>query len=334
MSRPPSTPTEAADLHLRLIGEQRTRWYKEYCQGFWETYYGDNEGVTDGGMQSMDEYGRYKRLRMSEFVKGVNNLEKYRVSNSETVFVTADICHVIKVMSKGMPEDMLLPEDVPFEQALFLLADEYDFREWESSDRSRKIRAIQISSGDPIRSWGGAAKPGIVITLYCAVDDIMPEHGEDGNLVVIEMTGWQFNCMWTENDPVPDEAHAPHIIGPEIAAIRKFLLTLFRFMQEEIVHVSRERLSRAARRRAERTDYRIPEDGAVSVVHLRRVRYVGPRGNEESREVAWTHRFWVAGHKRHLDYLEPGRETWVRPYLKGDEALPIVLKHRVVDVHR
>jgi hypothetical protein len=161
----------------------------------------------------------------------------------------------------------------------------------------------------------------------------VPDRGENGNLVVIEMTGWQFNQMWTENDPVPDEAHAPHVIGPDIAGVRKFLLTMFRFMQEEIVQVSRHRLDRAARRRAERADYRIPEDGAISVVHLRRVRHMGPKG-EETREVAWSYRFWVSGHHRHLDYLEPGRTTWVRPYLKGDESLPIVLKHRVIAVHR
>jgi hypothetical protein len=337
MSRPPSSPTEAADLHLRLLTEHRTTWYHEYTRRFWETYYGDNTPLVEGGMRKLDDYGQESSVGMQEFADNCLEKERHHANDSETVFVTADICHVLNVMSKGMPEDMLLPEDIPYENAMFFLAQDYEYREWNQPDdsyRPRKIRAIQVANNQPVKSWGSPYKPGIVITLYCPIDDIDIDREPDSNIVPIEMTGWQFNCMWSANDVIsPVDAPAPHTMGLAIANMRKFVLTLLRFMQEEIVQVSRERLNRACQRRCERAGFHIPEDGTISVVHLRRVRTVGSHGHE-SREVAWTHRWWVAGHHRNLDYLEPGRTTWVRPHLKGPEEAPIVMKHRVIDVHR
>lgn len=77
---------------------------------------------------------------------------------------------------------------------------------------------------------------------------------------------------------------------------QKFLIALFRLMQQEVGVSVREQPDRASRRRAARAG--LPTD--LHVVRLRRPRYVGePAEGHGMRE--WTCRWFVRFHWRHLD---------------------------------
>ena len=342
MSRPPQTPAEAASLHLRLVRQFKMTWFRQYMQYFWDTYYDDNNKIIP--IKGMDaRTGRVHDIEKETYADTLYASLQNHVNQSETVFVTRDIVHVVEMMSKSMPEDMLQPEDVPFEDMMIFFEQDISYDEHTGDDNWRpvQIRGVHIAKNQPIRSWGGTVARGIMITLFSAMDVLQPERQSDPDLAVVDLTGWKFEQMWSTSDKVVDQAraiwepdtHQPHQISQNVAGMRKFLLTLLRFMQEEIIQVSRHPLSRAQKRRAEREDLKIPEDGCIITVHLRKVRYVGEVQHTDTVK-QWTHRFWVEGHTRHLDYLEPGRTTWVRPYVKGPEWAPLIMKERVTTVNR
>jgi hypothetical protein len=338
-SRPPTSVAEAADLHLRLVREFNQPWFRYYMRGFWETYYDDNRGVAPiAAVNALS--GKVHEVALPEYLEASFESLTHHVGHAETVFVTKDICHVVETMSKGMPEDMLLAGDVPFDDMLLFFETDIDWYEWDKDHWTPKaIRAVHIAKNEPVRSWGGPPKPGVVITLFTAIDSMAAELAPRADLVVTDTTGWQFEQMWETAKEVVDVRNQPpdaHNISPHVAAMRKFLLTLLRFMNEEIVAYSRQPMTRAQRRRAQRQEgFHIPDDGCITTIHLRRLRHVGRADPAEPHsEIEWSHRWWVQGFWRHLDYLEPGRVTWVRPHIRGPEWLPLVMKQRVTVVER
>lgn len=117
-------------------------------------------------------------------------------------------------------------------------------------------------------------------------------------------------------------------------------------MGMEIVSTAPHQVSRQARRRAVRASLKQNE---VRVVLLRRVEHHEEGGY---REVAWACRWVVQGHDRHLDpYTEEkhhavpdgpdklcaicgGRTTWVRPYLKGPDGMPLKVSRTLYKLAR
>lgn len=333
----PTSPMGAADTHMRLVQLHKTAWYKAYIKRFWETYYEDNAspGGNKVAMKLMDSENNDLMDAGPGSWSIIYRQLLHQLADAETVFVTADICHVVQMMAKSMPADMLMPEDPPFKNAFYVFETDIPYEEWDNPNqvmRPTAIRAVLVNAAVPVRSWGDSERrSGISTTLFAAIDVMVPEKGPTGDLAMMEMTGWQYE-QWWKMAPSPNH-RSKHEISPHVGAFRKFLLCLFRFMQEEIIEVQREKLPRPALRRMARADFHIPEDGSVTKVRLRKVRKVGTQ-EHESTDVVWSHRWWVAGHKRHLDYLEPGRTTWVRPHLKGPEHAPIVMKEKVIVVDR
>lgn len=127
----------------------------------------------------------------------------------------------------------------------------------------------------------------------------------------------------------------------------RWLHCLWLFMGTEIVVEAREQADRASRRRAARTGL----DGDVTVVMLPHRNYPGEAGGQ--RDVSWSCRWVVQGHNRHLgDYRPAGyephharaakprqpcavcgeRTTWVRPYVKGPDGMPLTAADKVFRV--
>lgn len=112
----------------------------------------------------------------------------------------------------------------------------------------------------------------------------------------------------------------------------RFVLALWRFMDQRIVVTRTEELPRGARRAAERSGTRTPE---FQVIELRRRE--GER-NENPQHVGreWAYQWAVRGHWRNQWYpsAQEHRPRWIDPYLKGPEDKPLVVRPTVFEVRR
>ncbi len=102
------------------------------------------------------------------------------------------------------------------------------------------------------------------------------------------------------------------------------------FIRQRVLSTTRERADRAARRRLNRPDR------DIQVVYLRRA-HATPGETQFSDAVAWSCRWWVAGHWRQQPCGEARierRPTWINPYVKGPEDKPMSTKKRLFAVVR
>lgn len=108
-----------------------------------------------------------------------------------------------------------------------------------------------------------------------------------------------------------------------------FVRTLWRFFQQTIASITRERAERPLRRQLARA--KLP-DTHVTVIDLRRS---ATRGDGHS-EVEWSHRWLVRGHWRNQWY--PSEEThrliYINPFIKGPDGAPLLLRDKVYNLTR
>lgn len=117
-----------------------------------------------------------------------------------------------------------------------------------------------------------------------------------------------------------------------VAPTIRTALATFLLMQQKIATSQRERADRGATRRAERADI---DDTSITVIRLRR--QTAPTSDDaEARAVDWSHRWLVSGHWRQqwVPSIEAHRPTWIAPYVKGPEHLPLVVKEKVTVLAR
>lgn len=107
--------------------------------------------------------------------------------------------------------------------------------------------------------------------------------------------------------------------------LARVLISTWMLMRQTLTQTSRCDVPRGTRRRAER----LGELSEISVVRLRRI--VTRNDNDDPQPVEWSHRWIVSGHWRNqwVPSLEAHRPTWIAPYVKGPEDLPLVVKDRV-----
>lgn len=111
------------------------------------------------------------------------------------------------------------------------------------------------------------------------------------------------------------------------AASARWLACLWLMLQQRIAVRESRGVPRSSRHRWERqmaSDLR-----SVTEVVLRRAALGESAG--EPRAVDWSHRWIVGGHWRNqwMPSMNSHRPTWIAPYVKGPEELPLVVKERV-----
>ncbi len=114
----------------------------------------------------------------------------------------------------------------------------------------------------------------------------------------------------------------------------RLLHAFFLLLQQEITVVSSQRPHPSVRPALKKA--RLPKTAAVTVVELRKHRYVSD-GQGGTRRVEWDHRWLVRGFWRWQPY-GPGRtqrrRIWINDFVKGPGNRPLVIKNRVSDLRR
>ena len=172
--------------------------------------------------------------------------------------------------------------------------------------------------------------------------DIRPEI-PDSVLMLLETTGWSFGADWR---PAQDgEKHHQNedgtvVAAPDTAVLRKFMLSLFRFMWQELLvreKPSSGELPRSIRRGATRT---LGLEEPITILKLRRTRTSsGATTGDGSR---LDHRIVVRGHWRNQWYPSLGpvdspdshRLIWIEPHVKGPEDADFKVKPKATAVVR
>jgi hypothetical protein len=142
----------------------------------------------------------------------------------------------------------------------------------------------------------------------------------------IYSSGWAFGLSWD-----PEQREDDYVLTPAGEFERRFWLTLWRTMAEEVM--APVTVPRADRRRAARMLSQVPE---VVVADLRRVKHpVTHERLADGAEVMWSHRWKVRGHQRVLHRgTDRERTVWVREYVKGPESAPLIEKDTVWRLRR
>lgn len=286
------------------------------------------------------------------------------MADAYTTFVTPDVSDVVQQLAKSMPPDMLTPEDLPYSPGFLLLGKPWPYMNY---DDGKYVGSIPVRGvlwweddirqpGEPLDKGGETwqnrkdmldelgnpvTKPGIMSALFADwewIESVRANKEPLGMastppLVLVDLIAWTYDTWWESvgaTDPVDQHHQSPHI-----GSFRQQLLSLFRFMQEEIVVSERTRLPREARRRLQRSPVR-DDDGHIQVVHLRRyskvIKTLGQSiedDEQEAKDMYWSHRWWRRGHDR-TNWKTGIKDIRVRPHLVGPDDLPIKIHDRVV----
>jgi hypothetical protein len=140
--------------------------------------------------------------------------------------------------------------------------------------------------------------------------------------------------QWKFEDPVSSPIGEP---AEKVNDLFSRIFTFWTLIQQRIGLPQKVRMSRAARRRAEREMAFPPEFGEIRVIALRRVnRHSFDDRDSDSEGVDWSHRWIVGGHWRNQWYpsIDDHRQIWINPYIKGPDDKPFVPRDTVWDFRR
>lgn len=342
----------ALDWHLEYFEYQGTAEHHRRIDRFSEAYFEDKiSGWRDG--EALGEGMARDEARMMNWAK--------------TTWVQNDICTYLEAAVKNMPPAILHETDLPYDQGLVIFDRPMTYFDYPgasttglaSSEALQRmpLRAIAWSRATTIgRRDRKTLGEGIFMWVYTDLalinkvyrDELIhrgnyyPMHGP--HLILIDISAWLFNDeLWSEEptediprgpfmEPVPDRRLSAHM-----GLLRRYILALFLFMQQEIIAATHERPPRPARRRAERAGLTSPD--SIVVIHLRRMKHASKGTDEdeaERQEIEWTHRWIVRAHWRQIIDKKTGRPRLVpvREHVKGPEDKPLVVKERIISVDR
>lgn len=279
---------------------------------------------------------------------------------AETYYVAPRMVEVAIAASESMPDEPLLPHDLPSDHGFVWFA--VPFRVIDIRGRVVSLNAaLWAARGGRVRLWALTDKDDPVdagnVTLReqdPAVWRLMPhlsvahvEHLVYGAELPRTMT-WNtplppgarveftplrgedgsMQMTWATDVPM-DIQQEPTIKRDDWAA---FILTLWRLCQQSIADRHQEQPDRALRRRMRRAN--VP-DRPVTVIALRRRSGHG----DGSTEVEWSHRWVVRGHWRQqrvkdADGQWTTRAIYINPYVKGPEDRPLLVREHVYGLVR
>lgn len=309
----------------------------------------------------MKSYGGGLPAENEQFAQVMSNTLQDKMTDAMTTFVSPDVSDVVRQLGSQMPPDMLEQRDLPYPEGFLVLGNCWPYMNYDDGSYIGQIpvRAMlwweaevrqPAGPNDPAAVWSNRrasdeTKPGIMMALFADwewLEAIREDRGKDDfgldstpPLLMVDLIAWTYDTWWESvtkaGDPIDQHHQSPHIGG-----WRRMMLSLFRFMQEEIVVTEKQGLPRAARRRLERSGIKTVAEAKISVIHLRRYgKKIKPFNQSdadderEAKEIYWSHRWWRVGHDR-TNWRTGVKNIRVRPHLVGPDELPIVLKDRTV----
>lgn len=282
---------------------------------------------------------------------------------AETFYVDPHMRDVVTAAAVSLPEEPLLPEDMPSSHGFVLvpggvgqvdgfgrlivinavlwmtsggvvevlmLTDKYDLNDYynaeaqqEGSVVAAELPRFMPSSLISVRlNHALPKKQTFAATLPPGIHVEQREH-PDGN--------FRLHLLREDGSPAHEDDVPDLDFGFHPDPVTRWLVAMWRLMQQSIAVVDQEEPSRQVRRQLQR---RNQEARRVSVIALRRKTYPVEGG----REVEWTHRWIRRGHWRQQPYKENGewvkRALWIHPTICGPEDKPLLMRDRVYSLKR
>lgn len=280
------------------------------------------------------------------------------LAQAECFYVAPNMVELAVAASESMPDEPILPNDLPADHGFMWLAAPYrciDVRRkvisfsavlWAARGGRVRVWAL-IDKNDPVDStnvqlrdtphWQHVAQLGVGHLTHLTFgaelprglswDTPVPPYAKISVGVVHNPDGTTA-YTWATDEVVPLHEE-PRVTRDPWAA---FLLTLWRLCQQSLAERTQEYPDRGLRRRMQRVN--VP-DKPVTVITLRRRSPSGDAG----AEVEWSHRWVVRGHWRmqrckDTDGQWTTRAIYINPYIKGPEDKPLLVREHVYGLYR
>lgn len=292
-----------------------------------------------------------------------------QVVAAEAFYVDPLMCDVVTAAAPSMPEETLLPEDLPSGHGfvlipggvgqinpygrlvvinavlwsttddgvdLLMLTDKTDLRDYYNAeladdaahDRAQAAHLAGIPRWLPSSLFHvtfGAPLP--TLETFAAT---LPAHIHVDQRTLPDGTA-QLHILREDGTPAHVDDVPDLDFGTHPDPVTRWLVAMWRLMQQSLATVTDEPPPRQLRRQLERRN--VP-DRKVSVVTLRRLK----KPTTGEREVTWTHRWIRRGHWRQQPYKENGdwvrRAIWIHPTICGPDDKPLLVRDRVYSLKR
>lgn len=316
--------TDAGNKYADAIGEQMMELSKEISYR-----------VTDHKRDTRVNYDNVGSI-----------MHRVMLTRAETYAVSSEIVDVLEVAAPSIPDYTLHDTDPPTKSGFIYLERPIVIK--DIHDNPLVVRAIgwdPIAYSDNIDRIGWAIEPdgaqnslgewALLFLLWTDPSDAR-DHMHDNYVNELSDLSSKYGLkppqnLWSILGGVWPVGTAPS----DNNIVFRFLMTFFRFCQEEWIDSRAIAPDRAAVRRAERRGVPQPR---VRVVRLRR------RGNHQAahpdqsgeRKLYVNHRGLVRGHWRNQWYpsLQQHRPKWIAEFLKGPDDAPLVIDDKVFHVIR
>lgn len=282
---------------------------------------------------------------------------------AETFYADPLMRDVVTAAAASMPEEPLLPEDMPTSHGcvlipggvgqiniygrrmvinavvwmrlggtvdLLMLTDKYDLNDFYNAEALEETREtpVDLPRFMPSSLIGvGLNEPLPVMETFGSTlpPDITAEQREhpDGRL--------RLHLVRKDGSPAHEDDVPDLDFGSYPEPVTRWVVAMWRLMQQSLATVDEQVPSRQVRRQLQR---RNQADRKVSVIALRRKAHPG----SGTREVEWSHRWIRRGHWRQQPYKENGawvkRAIWIHPTICGPDDKPLLVRDRVYSLKR
>lgn len=279
-----------------------------------------------------DELAHYRHLGVGRDTARTFCAEKAAALKASALFyVSADMTTVAREAARTLPSiERVDALDFPAASGLLCfdgIAHRSVFEDAHSGPERHDLRAMQ---------WIGMPG-GVRLLFYIDSAEAFAPHpnelaaaraeGPLPRLFELTQSALTFGEGGVEHVQVNREtSQVEHVEDNWTAPMLRVMFATFQLMRQNLVVTERAHVPRHIARRCIRED--VTAD--VLVVRLRHLRTSGDSEVGDGG-VEWTHRWIVGGHWRQQWLPSRGvhRPTWIAPYVKGPENLPLIVKERI-----
>ena len=269
-----------------------------------------------------------------------------------TTFISGDIVDMLEVASETLDCEPLRTTDIISPCGFIYLerplvveigSEHYNGSEGETVG----IRAMSWRTSENVLANDGTNVGGLCVYIYSDAGclryitggkHLIPSVIPDSTLTLLDTSGWAYNQPWRK--PAEGESFGWDgnvvVAAPDVVIQRNFMLSLFRFMWQELIVRESADVPRPIRRGAVRA---LGIDDPITILKLRRTQHSSEPTGDGSR---LDHRILVRGHWRNQWYPSLGASTepeahrmiWIAPHVKGPEDAPFRTKPKATAVVR